>query len=395
MNRITTFIIAAFLLVDMAQADHVSISIPHNAIPTPDLTDIHARLDALEDAMAAHNHGAPDPELPVDPEPEPGPDPVPPPVSGAPYDLGPLPVFVADIEWPEPPTITNEVSVSSDGDWTMQNGTRYIVAAGNYGPKTVTCNHCEFILADDAVINGELTFVGHHIVWRGGRKVGPGNVNYSGNGGDLLIDNFHGISETARGINNFSGGRQGWSRIALINTTLEVRGNTDGGGWAFFTQRPIPPDPRQWIGTDLIFANVKFIGDGQNNRVQTVEDHVVVDSYYNPTVQSTNGHRVHASKDVYMRDSIVVGGANHDVYPQITNGLFERLQRYDILNIPFSNGIGTNGENVTIRDSQVFVVRHNGNFSPPPLGGAAGENPGMQPWDGVTVPDASGYGADH
>ncbi len=320
--------------------------------------------------------------------------------SGAPYDLGPLPPFVQDIEWPQEPNITNEVNVSSDAGWTNVDGTRYIVAAGNYSAKSITCNHCEFILHDDAVIDGALNINGHHIKWTGGRKVGPGNVNYLGSNatGDLFINDLQAVSVQNR-HNDFSG-QSGWRRMAVINSTFKVESTCSTDCWAFYIQQPWPIGSAPFRGHDLIFANVKFISSAQNQRVQSVENHVSVDSYYNATGESMNGLRLHhGMQDVYFRDVITVGvnvyqpPSNHPY--QITNGLFERVTRYYDGQSVF-HGIGTATSNVVINDSQAYVNISNPlPDAPPPLYDATGSNPNMRPWDGVTIPDHSGYGADH
>lgn len=318
---------------------------------------------------------------------------VPPPTGDAPYDLGPMPAFMDGLEWPAEPVTTSTVLVFNDADWTMQDNTLYVVGVGNYSSKNITCNNCEFDLADNSVINGSLTFSGSRIKWTGGRKVGSGSVDLGGGfGNDLLIDNLHSVN-TGGTLNNFSGPND-WRRVAIINSTLEVQGGSGGCCWQLYMQQPWPAGSAQWRGHDLILANVKMIASAQTFRIQNAENVVIVDSYLNATGAGTNGWRIHfGTTNVFVRDTTTVGvGINHGGETQVINARYERVNRYgDWPSWTFS-GMCQSAVNATLVDS----VAHNVNLgSGLQTYDCSGSGNSQVPWDGSTLPPHSGYGADH
>ncbi len=311
------------------------------------------------------------------------------------YNLGTLPEIVADIEWPVVPETTEERIVTNDTELqeaVTTNGVSAKVLAGTYNSINITCNDCEFILEAAAEIKGSLIFSGTRIRWVGGLvTIGP--VRLNSHPGDIMIDNLHAITDGGK-LNNFSGLATGWNRVALINSTLEVKNGNNNGDWAIFVQGKKETDFR---GENFILANVRLESDAQNNRFQSIKNFVVVDSYFNSNKTSKNGLRIHQGcEDVYMKDVIIVGAnTNSGDETQLTNGVFERITRYNDVNNHFSNGIGFNTVNVTINDSQCYTTASSGVGVPPKLGNATGVNPDMKDWDGTTVPNASNVGADH
>ncbi|MDO5970251.1 hypothetical protein Q4Q35_10580 [Flavivirga aquimarina] len=310
------------------------------------------------------------------------------------YDLGVLPDLVADVEWPLEPQIMEQRNIRNNTEFqeaSAVNGVSAKVASGTYNDINITCNDCEFILEDHAEIQGSLTFTGNRIKWKGG-LVTTGPIIMESKG-DILIDNLHSITHGGE-LNNFSGPATGWNRVALINSTMEVINGDNNGDWALFIQGKNGTDFR---GNNFILANVRLESDAQNNRFQSIQNLVVVDSYFNSNISSKNGLRIHKGcKDVYMRDVIIVGAnTNSGEETQITNGIFEQITRYNDVNNHFSNGIGFNTINVTINDSQCYTTSSNGIGQPPSLGVASGSNPDMKAWDGLTVPNSSNFGADH
>ncbi len=311
------------------------------------------------------------------------------------YDLGTLPDIVADVEWPVEPEITEQRTITNNAEFQEAaaiNGVSAKVLAGTYNGIDITCNDCEFILEDIAEIQGSLTFTGTRIRWVGG-LVTTGPVILNSEQGDVLIDNLHAITNGGE-LNNFSGPATEWNRVALINSTLEVINGNNDGDWALFIQGK---QGTHFRGRNLILANVRLESDAQNNRFQSIQNLVIVDSYFNSNITSKNGLRMHRGcEDVYMRDVIIVGAnTNSGEETQVTNGVFERITRYNDVNNHFSNGVGFNTVNVTINDSQCYTTSSNGIGEPPALGVATGDNPGLKTWDGITVPDASNAGADH
>ncbi len=313
------------------------------------------------------------------------------------YDLGTLPDIVADIEWPLEPELTEQRAITNDKELQEAvaiNGVSAKVLSGKYSSVNITCNDCEFIFENTAEIQGSLTFTGTRIRWKGG-VVTTGPIVMDSDQGDILIDNLHSITEGGK-LNNFSGRATEWNRVALINSTLEVINGNDNGDWAIFMQGK---QGTTFRGKNLILANVRLESDAQNNRFQSIQNLVIVDSYFNSNITSKNGLRMHKGcEDVYMRDVIIVGAnTNSGEETQITNGVFERITRYNNVNNHFSIGIGFNTVNVTINDSQCYTSSTNSNAigQSPALGVATGVNPGLKTWDGVTVPDATNVGADH
>lgn len=316
-----------------------------------------------------------------------------------PYDLGDLPEFVQDIEWPEAPTITEStVNITNDAGWSsVADNTLHTVAAATYTGKTVSCSHCEFVLDDNAIIDGALTITGHHVKWTGGQKIGDGSMTYSGTG-DLLIDNFHAVLDGAGHNGNFSGPSVddfAWNRIAIINSTFETINNTSGAGWVLYVDRSYPIDtntnPR---GENMILANVRFDSNQQTMRLQQVDNVVIIDSYLG-SPSTTNGGRLHCVRDVYIKSTIRVGGSSFGCDPQFDDALFDDVSIYDAFSIGFSNNWGQFCDNCTVQNSQFHW--ETGFGGAPALGDASdgGGNPNTVEWDGSTVPDDSTYGADH
>ncbi len=207
--------------------------------------------------------------------------------SNSKYDLGLLPDIVADVEWPSEPNTTEQLLVTNDIEFQEAisvNGVSAKVLAGIYNDVNITCNDCEFILEDNAEIQGNLTFTGNHIHWVGGRvTTGPVVMNSTG---DILIDNLHSITNTNGGeLNNFSGPPTEWNRVAIINSTLEVINGDDSGDWALFVQGKNGTDFRE---KNFISANIHLESDAQNNRFQSIQNLVVVDSYFNSNITSKN-----------------------------------------------------------------------------------------------------------
>lgn len=317
--------------------------------------------------------------------------------NNAKYDLGELPTIVTDIQWPLEPEITEQRVITNNTELQEAraiNGISAKVLGGIYSSVNITCNDCEFILENTAEIQGGLTFTGTRIHWKGG-LVNTGPVIMDSEQGDILINNLHSITQGGE-LNNFSGPAIEWNRVAIINSTLEVINGNDDGDWALFFQGKQGTDFR---GKNLILANVRLESDAQNNRFQSIQNLVIVDSYFNSNITSKNGLRIHQGcEDVYMRDVVIVGAnTNSGEETQITNGVFERITRYNDVNNHFSIGIGVNTVNVTINDSQCYTSSSNSNSIgvPPELGVATGDNPGLLTWDGVTVPDVTNVGADH
>lgn len=303
--------------------------------------------------------------------------------SADPYDLGTLPSNVSDIQWPTEPTTSATVEVTEDADWTDADDTLYNVAAGTYTAKTVTCDNCEFSLADDAIVNGQLTITGSIVKWTGGQRTGSGDLDYTGSG-DLLIDNFYVLTTGSSSItNNFTPSSAPWNRIAIINSTLEHTGGAVSG-YVMFTQ-----DGFGLQGNDLIIANVLANSNGQTWRLQELDDVVIVDSYFGSDNNTNNIFRSDPIDDLYMRDTILVGGSSCG---ETNDGVIEDLTVYAV-DFWFSSGITCGGTGTTVNSTQIYDTSGAGETIG--LGNATGTNPTTLAWDGTTVPSDASYGADH
>ena len=313
------------------------------------------------------------------------------------YELGELPSFVQDIQWPAVPQTTAVRNVSNMSD--LQSAVRESnilinVAPGTYlGDLSITGSDVDIVVSESATIVGQISFGSRQrpsrIRWTGGNmEGGPLRLDIVD---DLLIDNFHGVSN---GINNFSGGPEGWNRVAIINSTIEVRGGSSSGDWSVYVQdtnasgNPIPH-------VDFILANVKLISDAQNNRFQHIENMVVVDSAFNPDLASANGSRFHSQvTDLYVRDStiggsILVNGTASSL--AIINGHFDNVTRYRDDNDLFFhlfNGV----ENVVIENCDSYTTSAGSYGNEAVIAEAMGSNNIIRNWNGV-LPNFDQVGA--
>lgn len=308
-----------------------------------------------------------------------------------PYDLGRLPDFLADLRWPEAPRTKRRIEVSNGRiqSAVSKNRARVIIAPGEYVGVNVRCSDCE-IQADGVTLNGNLDFGGRQrikrVVWKGGTI--NGRIRNDG-ADDLLIQNVHVINKTSNNLNNFTGGPEGFRRVAVVGSTFEQQNGLDGGDWVIYTM------PVESYHEDLILANVRFESDGQLVRLQHIDNLVVVDSYFNSNNTGANGLRIHKeTRDVYFHNTIIVGQGIGQSGPGIINGLFENVQRYFRVNNHWSQPMNI-VENVTINNSDCYTSSGNGLGKPCPLGRATGSNNTFLYWDGKTLPSGEGYGADH
>ena len=321
-----------------------------------------------------------------------------------PYVLGSLPDFVSDIEWPIQPKIKKFAIVTNNAEFQRALRKSYretTIKAGTYSGGNVVCNDCRFIFEPDALVEGGINFDGSRIHWVGGTVIG-GPIKQRG-AGDVLIDSLH--ARTLEGINNFGGPpkKAGFNRVAIINSTLESIGGYPSG-WAFYVPRNINGGP--FRGRNLILANVRLESNpGQTFRVNSIENLIVVDSYFNSNVTSSNGIRLHYSNtDVFFRDTIAVGATTvccgTTPPDQVINGVFDNVTRFNPYLGAWSSGLGRKCQNVIIKNSMAYSAagRNVDGTRVPNLGCATGTNPPVRVWKkplADNVPDASGIGADH
>ena len=308
-----------------------------------------------------------------------------------PYDLGSVPF---SYNWPAPPS-----TVSSQTVTTMSQLQSAVTVDGNRitipdsfgaqsGNLTITGSDIDITMSNGATINGRIqigsgTNRASRIRWTGGNMTGgPFNIDSAD---DLLIDDFHATTNGQE--NNWTGGGgtgQGIRRLAVINSTIEVTNETTNA-WAIF----VAPTPNE----DFIFANLKVISSGQNNRLQNVHRLIIVDTILNPDGRSVNSFRTHDDcTDVYVRDTIIGHGgwlanARGGSYG-IANGTFERVTKYSDL-----SGFVTDSEQYGSFNNGTLRSRGGTPGQEAFIGGFTGSNNLIEAWDGTTHPDASGYGA--
>ena len=197
-----------------------------------------------------------------------------------PYDLGPVPFAYS---WPDVPTTFRAETVTTMAalQAAVQIDGNAITIPASFGTQSgdlyITANDLDIIMSNSATVNGRVEYGNvnnraSRIRWTGG------NVT----GGPLILDRaqdimFNNIHVTSNFMGNWSGGA---SRIAVINSTIEIFRLPDGrgGGWAIF-DTPVGQ-------TDWIVANVNLISDDQNNRFQGITRLIIVDSAFNADGQS-------------------------------------------------------------------------------------------------------------
>jgi hypothetical protein len=329
----------------------------------------------------------------------------------APYDLGTLPTFLSDLQWPTEPTTSSTVEVTVDGDWTDADNTLYNVAAGTYTAKTITCSNCEFVLADGADIQGLLTFNGNTIKWTGGKVTGGSGGIVVGTSftNDLLIDNLYvNAGGTRNDSFNFSGPGTGWNRMAIINTTLYNNNTCVADCWAFYIQREFPITDGVFRGQNLILANNLINSEYQTWRVGSIHNAVIVDTYLNSINSGINGWRFgYGSEDFYTRNVIsvdasvvledTVGDLNGYQHEDVEH---DNLTRYNDTSLfGVFSGPCDASINATIKNSTGYITNppftasQSPNFHDCADGG--GNETYILEWDGTTLPSDTTYGADH
>lgn len=330
------------------------------------------------------------------------------------YDLGELPAFVSDVQWPTEPTFwQGAFAHDTDGDgvddaslWVgpggptawdhgwedaTMTGRRMVVIPGTYDVDLqLACTDCE-VHAVGVTFNGDVEFAGQRMRWTGG-TINGGITNAGAT--DVLLNNVHQVHTNPAIVNNYTGlASDGIKRWAIINSTLEVQGGDPAGDWVMFVQPEFNGAPLDH--QDFILANVRLESDAQLVRFQGIENLVVVDSYFNSNNVAANGLRIHQeARDVYFRDTIIVGLAiSQTSATGIIGGLFERVPRYyDVNNhwlLPMNDVV-----NVTINDSDCYTAAAEPNLGQPcDLGQATGTNNTYLDWDGVTLPTPAAFRA--
>jgi hypothetical protein len=282
-----------------------------------------------------------------------------------------------------------QARVAEDG-WLITIPSAFGTQSGNV---SVTGNNVDVVMSNSATINGDLSMGpsgsgrAQYLRWTGGNV--NGNVEWR-RSDDVIIDDVY--SDASGGANQ---GGDGCSRVALLNSTLEVNGPTQNN-WALHNQTTTVGLCFDWIIANCIIAGSG--SGGQTHRLNGITRCIHLDSGFNPTGRSAFGIRFHSEHQyVWMADCIIcyqynasanVGGASTYAYA-IDRGLFERCDFYG-----GSNAIANNGEwgpnGMTIQNCN----RHNtaGSTGTPDTSGASGSGNVGIPWDG-TAPGNGNMGA--
>lgn len=308
------------------------------------------------------------------------------------YDLGNVPF---SYNWPAQPSTTSSQTVTTMSQ--LQSAVNVdgnlITIPASFGTQsgnvTITGSDIEIVMSNSATINGAIqigagTNRATRIRWTGGNMTGgPLEINSAD---DVLINDFHATTDGEANAWTGGGGTgQGTRRLAVLNSTIRVV-NVTNNAWAIYTS----PTPNE----DFIFANLKVVGSGQNNRLQNIRNLIIVDSILNPDGQSVNSFRTHDDcTNVYVRDTIIGPGGwladpRHGALG-IANGTFERVTKYSNLSAFLTDYEQTG----TFNNGTLYSV----NGTPGQeagIGGFSGSNNRIVSWDGSSLHhDASQYGA--
>lgn len=349
------------------RSTQVVLEEPYVPLPTP------GPIGALEVSLVILGGGVGGGEPPVEPP------------SGEPYDLtaGGTRTIPFDHQWPTAPTTTRSVTVTSASQFNSEaaiDGTQITVGSSFSGAISILGNDIDIVMSNAFTITGNLTIGGasyaNRIRWEGGNVNG---VLSMPRGRDLLFDDWY-ILGTGTSTHNLTAASQPFNRVAFINTTLEFQPTGGTDGWSLYMQ------PTGYLGngqsSDLILANAKLISGGQNNRMQDVDNIIIVDSITNPTNTSTNGMRLHYGCDqVYIANTISIGlfkmdAAGVETIPSATNVTYDRHDRYYNGGYVFQGSKANTG---TVSNS-----RHHGlSFGISPLTDGGGND--LVAWDGSTI----------
>lgn len=258
------------------------------------------------------------------------------------------------INEPADPVTDQTINVTAGNFTSLQNavsteGALVNVPAGTYtGNLSLSADDVDVVCASGAEIVGDFNIgTGTGAAGRIDRVRVTGCDQSGGNlqlwhANDVLIDDVY--FTTDDGNNEMSGWSDGtddgWNRIAFINTTIDHLGTNSATGWAWFTAG-YSGSERQ---TDLFLLNVKLLTNGsQNNRFQSINRMLVLDSSFNEDFGSANGFRLSWSSggsipatDVYFDNVIVnelwlmnyASGGSETI--DVTGGVFNRVRRYHV-----------------------------------------------------------------
>lgn len=294
-------------------------------------------------------------------------------------------------------------------------GTLVTVANSFAGNIQIRANDIDVVMDNAYTITGNLavgdTGLVSRIRWTGGNLVGT--MSWWRHN-DVLIDDFYAYVEGDSSEDNHTFGKAAFngeaffSRMAVINSTFEVRKSDPGLGnaWAFFAQQNPTPDSDSRRHEDLIFLNSKTLATGlHSHRIMSVRRAIYADFVGNPDGTALTGMRIHlGNEDVWFRDSWVRGGfhvnnvSGSDPAPQVSNALLDNVDRYTGTNLENQwywyfapNTVANSGE---IRNSTQYSQEGAGTGTPE-IGSdfTLGTGNSRVSWDGTTVPDSSTIGA--
>jgi hypothetical protein len=212
-------------------------------------------------------------------------------------ELGAVPF---EYDWPAPPAITSEVTVSTVAELEASlqvEGRRTILAPGNYGSVSIRGSDKEVVLTEGVTID-VMNISGTRLIIRA-NPARSGTVNYFGFGGgngsaDVLIDGLFTDSTALTDERNLVSG----NRIAIINSRLRAK-DFVLGSFPFNTNGP----------TNFIVANCELIAYGSTQagvRIQSARNLILVDNRIVKTGSNHQVLRLHTSPEGQKSDNLFV-----------------------------------------------------------------------------------------
>ena len=261
---------------------------------------------------------------------------------GEPYDLS-LFTIAWTPNWPIPPITTSTINVPADMSFSNAIaivGARIIVAPGYTGAGGNIASDVDIVMDDTATITSTLNIGSSSRI-----RISGGNVVTSGYAvhapssfSDLMINNVYienrSTGSTAIGIE--LGLSSGWSRFALINSTVITAGTSAGNAWTVHSAQGSNDSPG--INTDLIFANNRVEAGLVNPsfgalRIQGVRRFIYVDSVHiGPGNGSGSGLRMHDYCSDAFGANVIGVGLN-----SFTDNGGSPIESYSISNAEFIN----------------------------------------------------------
>lgn len=328
--------------------------------------------------------------------------------SDPPYDLSSFNIPFQVI-WPNKPTITRTVDVSTATQFTTEAatpGTELVIDNSFTGNVTIAANDIKITMNNAATITGTVSInpTLQRLWWRGG------NVYHV----DVVAPNWRSVSDHLFEDVYWTGFvtyhrelsvSYGNSRIAWVNSTIDHVTNTIGHEFAFFSYNGNANEHRH---SDFIFANVRMEQSypitHSTTRIQACDRQICVDGAFGMSrlADGSTGYRTSAGSNYAYMANTIIGGRFHLNYTgegagdygyAVRNATYENVTRYTVPNANEGNFATSDANNTgTVNGCQVYSTSL-GIGNPPSISPFTGTNPNVAAWGGSPLPDVSGYGA--